>query len=62
VAYKLTLSESSSLHPIFHVSQLKQVVGSKYPVTPSIPTGLSLQVPERVLQQRLASWGNHTVV
>jgi hypothetical protein len=63
VAYKLALPENSLVHPVFHVSQLKQVVGSKYQVTSSIPTGLScLQVPEKVLRQRLASNGSHIVM
>jgi hypothetical protein len=62
VAYKLALPENYSVHPIFHVSQLKQAVGSKYQMTPYIPIGLShLQVPEKVLRQRLVSKGSRTV-
>lgn len=36
VAYLLKLPESSSIHPVFHVSQLKHVVGSST-VTSELP-------------------------
>jgi hypothetical protein len=50
VTYKLDLPESSLVHSVFHVSQLKQAVGSKYHVTPVVPDGmLHMQVPEQVL-------------
>jgi hypothetical protein len=63
VAYKLALSASSLLHPVFHVSQLKKVVGSNHQVTPSVPSGLSsLQVPERVLQRHLVAHGTKTIM
>lgn len=40
VAYKLQLSESFKIHHIFHVSQLKPVIGVDHVVT-DLPTSLS---------------------
>jgi hypothetical protein len=55
VAYKLDPPESSLVHLMFHVSQLKQAVGSKFHVTPVVPDGmLHMEVPE---QSALASSG-----
>lgn len=45
-AYRLDLPESSAVHPMFHVSQLKEFVGPQHQVTPNIPSALqSFQVP-----------------
>ncbi|GKF93054.1 hypothetical protein Tco_0279773, partial [Tanacetum coccineum] len=41
VAYKLQLLESSKIHPIFHVSLLKHVVGN-HAVEPTLPQGLEM--------------------
>jgi hypothetical protein len=58
LAYKLQLPPSSSVHPIFHVSQLKQLVGSGVQVTHPLPSELSsLQVSKLVLQRRIISRG-----
>lgn len=54
VAYRLELPVTSTIHPVFHVSQLKKAVGSSV-VVAQLPDRLdSHQIPERVLQRR---WG-----
>ncbi|GJQ99980.1 RNA-directed DNA polymerase, eukaryota, reverse transcriptase zinc-binding domain protein [Tanacetum coccineum] len=56
VAYKLQLPESSKIHPIFHVSLLKHVVGN-HAVEPTLPQGLEMDsltpsLPEKCLAVR----------
>lgn len=54
MAYKLKLPESSSVHPVFHVSLLKRAVGPPSPLPVVLSTNLSdVQVPELVLDRRL---------
>lgn len=61
VAYRLDLPSTSSIHPVFHVSQLKQAVGNA-PVVPDIPTNMDLpRVPERILQRRVSTMANRQV-
>jgi hypothetical protein len=63
VAYKLDLPLQSSIHPIFHVSQLKKMVGHIVQVSSTLPDELSaLQVPEKILEQRVIPQGNRSVV
>jgi hypothetical protein len=60
VAYKLKLPTSVSIHPVFHVSQLKKTVGSQV-VAAALPADFpEFQVPERILQ-RCWTAGPHPV-
>lgn len=65
VAYKLELPETSMIHPVFHVSQLKEFHPDHTPVfaeLPPLPTlDTSETVPEAVLDRRLVKKGNTAI-
>lgn len=54
VAYKLQLPETASIHTVFHVSQLKAVMGRNQEIVPTLPNAkILLQVPLQILARRL---------
>jgi hypothetical protein len=61
VAYKIGLTTSSSVHPVFHVSQLKKMAPSTK-VLSSLPSDIDMsRYPVKVLQRRVVTQGLHSV-
>ena len=56
MAYKLELHAASQLHPVFHVSYLKKVIGDKLLVQTILPEldeeGKIILEPEAVIETR----------
>lgn len=65
VAYKLQLPDGSLVHPVFHISQLKEHRPDYTPVfseLPNLPTlDLKDTVPERILDRRMVKKGNAAI-
>ena len=55
VAYKLELPGGSQIHPVFHVSQLKEAVGNVETTTvlPSVISDVLIKEPERILERKM---------
>lgn len=62
VAYKLALPTHSAIHPVFHVSQLKNAVGAAHQISPTLPSDFALKLaPEQVLQTRSVRRGDSKI-
>ena len=65
MAYKLELPASSRVHPIFHVSCLKKVIGENIPVQTILPEldeeGKIILEPEAVTETRTRQLRNRSI-
>jgi hypothetical protein len=62
VAYRLALPPSSSIHPVFHVSQFKHMVSATSQVSSALPNAMCLyQVPKAILDSKMVRKGDTEV-
>ena len=65
MAYKLEVAASSRVHPVFHVSCLKKVIGENLPVQTILPEldeeGKIILEPEAVTETRTRQLHNQSI-
>jgi hypothetical protein len=65
MSYKLEFPISSRLHPVFHVSYLKKVIGDKIPVETILPKldeeGKIILEPEAITDTRIRQLRNRSI-
>lgn len=65
MTYKLLLPDSASIHPVFHVSQLKEHIPDHTPVFSDLPPAVFSETnppdPESILDRRLVRKGSAAV-
>lgn len=54
-AYRLTLPTTTRIHPVFHMSQLRRVVG-EHPVESELPESLEFPVGPMFEPEAILAW------